>query len=159
MGLLLWRSHLHGEDNGLQQSAVCILWLTDVVFIKLTTSLRQRQSLTLTVDFNWCFFLCWGNHCWLPILLIFFSVIFQKNELLLTGNTTLSGHGLGSFRSFSLATTNACKNVETLWQRTDLSYFKSLLVTRLLDILHTSLLPSIQSCSSKFFEHGLVLPK
>ena len=89
MGLLLSRSHLHGEDNGLQQSAVCILWLTDVIFIKLTTSLRQRQSLTLTVDFNWCFFLCWGNHCWLPILLIFFSVIFQKNESLLTGNTTL----------------------------------------------------------------------
>ena len=46
--------------------------------------------------------------------LIFFSVIFQKNESLLTGNTALSGHGLGSFWSFSLATKNACKNVETL---------------------------------------------
>ena len=28
MGILLSRSHLHGENNGLQQSAVCILyWL------------------------------------------------------------------------------------------------------------------------------------
>ena len=157
MGLLLSRSHLNGEDNGLQQSAVCILWLTDVKFIKLTTSLRQRQNLRVSLWILTGFFLCWGNHCWLPILLIFLSVIFQKKETLLRGNTTLSGHGLGSFWGFSLATTNSCKNVETLWQKNNLSYFKSLLVTRLLDILHTSLLPSFQSCSSEFVEHVLVL--
>ena len=107
MGLLLSRSHLHGEDNGLQQSAVCILWLTDVIFIKLTTSLRQRQNLGVSLWILTGFFWCWGNQ-------IFLSVIFQKKELLLTGMTTPSRHGLGSFWSFSLATTNTCKNVEML---------------------------------------------
>ena len=75
--------------------------LTDVIFMKLTTSLRQRQNLTLTVDFYWCF-LVLGNHCWLPILLIFLSVIFQKKESLLRGNTTPSRHALTENRPFLL---------------------------------------------------------
>ena len=47
--------------------------------------------------------------------------------------------------------TTSCKNVETLPRKNDLSCFKSLLVTSLWDILLTSLLPPIQSCSSKFW--------
>ena len=47
--------------------------------------------------------------------------------------------------------TTGCKNVETLPRKTDLSCFKSLLVTGLWDIILTSLLPPIQSCSSKFW--------
>ena len=47
--------------------------------------------------------------------------------------------------------TTSCKNVETLPRKNDLSCFKSLLVTGLWDIILTSLLPPIQSCSSKFW--------
>ena len=47
--------------------------------------------------------------------------------------------------------TTGCKNVKTLRRKPDLYYFKSLLVTRLWDIILTSLLPSIQSCPSKFW--------
>ena len=50
-----------------------------------------------------------------------------------------------------LFTTTSCKNVETLRRKNDLSCFKSLLVTGLRGIILTSLLPSIQSCSSKFW--------
>ena len=45
--------------------------------------------------------------------------------------------------------TTSCKNVETLPQKNDLSCFKLLLVTGLWDKILTSLLPPIQSCSSK----------
>ena len=47
--------------------------------------------------------------------------------------------------------TTSCKNVETLRRKNDLSCFKSLLVTCLRDIIMISLLPPIQSCSSKFW--------
>ena len=47
--------------------------------------------------------------------------------------------------------TISCKNVETLPPKTNLSCFKSLLGTGLWDIILTSLLPPIQSCSSKFW--------
>ena len=47
--------------------------------------------------------------------------------------------------------TTSCKNVKTLPRKNDLSCFKSLLITGLWDIILTSLLPSIQSCSSKFW--------
>ena len=46
---------------------------------------------------------------------------------------------------------NQLQNVETLPRKNDLSCFKSLLVTGLWDIILTSLLPPIQSCSSKFW--------
>ena len=49
-----------------------------------------------------------------------------------------------------LATTS-CKNVETLPRKNDPSCFKWLLVTGLWDIILTSLLPPIQSCSPKFW--------
>ena len=56
-----------------------------------------------------------------------------------------------SYPWYPIATTS-CKNVETLPQnKNDLSCFKSLLVTGLWDIILTSLLPPIQSCSSKFW--------
>ena len=42
-------------------------------------------------------------------------------------------------------------SVETLWRENDLSCFKSLLVTGLWAKILTSLLPSLQSCSSKFW--------
>ena len=45
--------------------------------------------------------------------------------------------------------TTSCKNVETLPRKNDLSCFKLPLVTGLWDIILTSLLPPIQSCSSK----------
>ena len=47
--------------------------------------------------------------------------------------------------------TTSCKNVKTLPRKNDLSCFKSLLITGLWDIILTSLLPFIQSCSSKFW--------
>ena len=47
--------------------------------------------------------------------------------------------------------TTSCKNVKTLPRKNDLSCFKSLLITGLWDIILTSLLPPIQSCSSKFW--------
>ena len=47
--------------------------------------------------------------------------------------------------------TTSCKNVETLRRKNDLSCFKSQLVTGLWDETLTSLLPPIQSCSSKFW--------
>ena len=47
--------------------------------------------------------------------------------------------------------TTSCKNVETLPRKNNLSCFKSLLVTGLWDVILTSLLPPIQSCSSKFW--------
>ena len=50
-----------------------------------------------------------------------------------------------------VSATTSCKSVETLPCKNDLSYFKSLLVTRLWDIILSSLLPPIQSCSSKFW--------
>ena len=50
--------------------------------------------------------------------------------------------------NFTLVATISCKNVETHPQKNDLSCFKSLLVTGLWDIILTSLLPLIQSCSS-----------
>ena len=53
-------------------------------------------------------------------------------------------------RSKSIQVTS-CKNVKTLPRKNDLSCFKSLLITGLWDIILTSLLPSIQSCSSKFW--------
>ena len=80
MGLLLSRSHLHGEDNGLQQSAVCILWLTDVKFIKLTTSLRQRQNLRVSLDFNW-FFLVLGKPLLAPYSFNIFVCYFPKERI------------------------------------------------------------------------------
>ena len=46
--------------------------------------------------------------------------------------------------------TTSCKNFETLRRKNDLSCFKSLPATGLWDIILTSLLHSIQSCSSKF---------
>ena len=52
---------------------------------------------------------------------------------------------------YPLQATTTCKNVETLPRKNDLSCFKSLLVTGLWDIILTSLLPPIQSCSSKFW--------
>ena len=52
------------------------------------------------------------------------------------------------YQSGSFATTS-CKNVETLPWINGLSCFKSLLVTGLRDIILTSVLPPIQSCSSK----------
>ena len=63
-------------------------------------------------------------------------------------------HAIDNFKVIAeihvLATTS-CKNVETLPRKNDLSCFKSLLVTGLWDIILTSLLPPIQSCSSKFW--------
>ena len=63
-------------------------------------------------------------------------------------------HAIDNFKVIAeihvLATTS-CKNVETLSRKNDLSCFKSLLVTGLLNIILTSLLPPIQSCSSKFW--------
>ena len=56
----------------------------------------------------------------------------------------------GVWASYAPATTS-CKNVEKLPQKNNLSCFKSLLVTGLWDIILTSLLPPIQSCSSKFW--------
>ena len=50
-----------------------------------------------------------------------------------------------------LKATTSCKNVETLSRKNNLSCFKSLLVTGPWDIILTSLLPPIQSCSSKFW--------
>ena len=50
--------------------------------------------------------------------------------------------------NFTLVATTSCKNVETLPRKNDLFCFKSLLVTGLWDIILTSLLPPIQSCSS-----------
>ena len=47
--------------------------------------------------------------------------------------------------------TTSCKKVETLPRKNDLSCFKLLLVTGLWDKILTSLLPPIQSCSSKFW--------
>ena len=47
--------------------------------------------------------------------------------------------------------TTSCKNVETLSGKNNLSCFKSLLVAGLGDIILTSLLPPIQSYSSKFW--------
>ena len=56
------------------------------------------------------------------------------------------------FLKFELprSATTSCKNVETLRRKNDLSCFKSLLVTRLRDIIMISLLPPIQSCSLKW---------
>ena len=51
----------------------------------------------------------------------------------------------------SLHATTSCKNVETLPWKNDLSCCKSLLLTGVWDIILTSLLPPIQSCSSKFW--------
>ena len=53
--------------------------------------------------------------------------------------------------TFFLHATTSYKNVETLPRKNNLSCFKSLLVTGLWDITLTSLLPPIQSCSSKFW--------
>ena len=50
-----------------------------------------------------------------------------------------------------VSATTSCKSVETLPCKNDLSHFKSLLVTRLWDVILSSLLPPIQSCSSKFW--------
>ena len=50
--------------------------------------------------------------------------------------------------NFTLVATTSCKNVETLPRKNDLFCFKSLLVAGLWDIILTSLLPPIQSCSS-----------
>ena len=47
--------------------------------------------------------------------------------------------------------TTKCKNVETLPRKSDLSCFKSLLVIGLWDMILPSLLPPIQSFSSKFW--------
>ena len=55
----------------------------------------------------------------------------------------------GVWAGYAPATTS-CKNVEKLPRKNNLSCFKSLLVTGLWDITLTSLLPRIQSCSSKF---------
>jgi len=57
---------------------------------------------------------------------------------------------LGRKSGFHGATTS-WKNVETLARKNDLSCFKSLLVTGLWDMILTSHLPPIQSCSSKFW--------
>ena len=56
-------------------------------------------------------------------------------------------------QGFEATCTTSCKNVETFPQKNELSSFKSLLVTRLWDtcIILTSLLPLMQSCSSKFW--------
>ena len=50
-----------------------------------------------------------------------------------------------------VSATTSYINVETLPCKNDLSYFKSLLVTGLWDIILSSLLPPIQTCSSKFW--------
>ena len=50
-----------------------------------------------------------------------------------------------------LRATTSCKNVGTLPRKHDLFCFKSFLVIGLWDIILTSLLPPIQSCSSKFW--------
>ena len=55
----------------------------------------------------------------------------------------------GVWAGYAPATTS-CKNVEKLPRKNNLSCFKSLLATSLWDITLTSLLPRIQSCSSKF---------
>ena len=53
---------------------------------------------------------------------------------------------------FSTRSFNQLQNIETVWRKKDLSCFKSVLVTGLWDtVILTSLLPSIQSCSSKFW--------
>ena len=46
---------------------------------------------------------------------------------------------------------SSCKNVEACPRKNNLSCFKLLLVIGLWDIILTSLLPPIQSCSSKFW--------
>ena len=83
MGLLLSRFHFAWWRQW--SAAVCSLHfvLTNVIFIRLmTTSSRQRQNLKVSLWILNGVFWCWGNHCWLPVLLIFFSVIFQKKESL-----------------------------------------------------------------------------
>ena len=56
-------------------------------------------------------------------------------------------HNVLEFCLYGNAATTSCKNVETLWWKTDLSYFELLLVTYLWDIILTS----IQSCYSRFW--------
>ena len=55
--------------------------------------------------------------------------------------------------NFTLVATTSCKNVETHPQKNDLSCFKSLLVTRLWDIILASLLPP-PSHSKLFLRKG-----
>ena len=57
---------------------------------------------------------------------------------------------------FSARATTSCKNVKTLPRKTDLSYFKSLLVTRLWDIHSPPSSPPFRVVPPSF-EHGLVL--
>ena len=83
MGLLLSRFHFawwRQWSAAVLQSAFCTYQrnIHQVDDHKLKT---KTKSQSLTVDFKWCF-LVLGNHCWLPVLLIFFSVIFQKKESL-----------------------------------------------------------------------------
>jgi len=81
---------------------------------------------------------------WLNLILITFNLIIQKERKILPQKVTYL-----CIEIFIAA--NSCKNVETRPWKNDFSCCKLLLVTGLWDIILTSLLPPIQSCSSKFW--------
>ena len=81
---------------------------------------------------------------WLNLILITLNLIIQKERKILPQKLTYL-----YVEIFIVAT--SCKNVETHPWKNDLWCCKLLVVSGLWDIILTSLLPPIQSCSSKFW--------
>ena len=83
-------------------------------------------------------------------------LILGKNEWILCDQKAWPKHWQLAYNVIptplpTVFATTSYKNVETLRRKNDLSCFKSLLVFFLWDIILTSVLHSIQSCSSKFW--------
>ena len=79
------------------------------------------------------------------------NIVSTEYRLIVSTNTGCKESHFYSLPFGQTEATTTCKNFETLPRKNDLSCFKSLLVTGLWDIILTSLLPPIQSCSSKFW--------
>ena len=79
------------------------------------------------------------------------NIMSTEYRLIVSTNTGCKESHFYSLPCRQAEATTTCKNDETLPRKKDLSCFKSLLITGLWDIILTSLLPPIQSCSSKFW--------